>query len=439
MISMRASLLFLLTFLHVAAIADDLETLRKDVQAIVEDRAKKYNCSFSVAATGTGLADTLKVASHDITTESKFAWGSITKMWTGSSIMQLVAAGKLKLEEPFAPYVDAQFAAMRKISFPGMNFSKVRDLWGPDAENVTIHNLLHMQSGIPDFDTANPSRTGKDLDTFRATVYKNPSKDFLEPTLMSVPWVATGKLVAKPGTGFHYSSTNFGLLGLILANHAGIADYRLFNQSSFLPSALASVAKNIKWARTGSPRDNGVVDGFDHTDYNGQDPKVGVNVGAVHGVFSGWSASDFTGPPSTVAELGYALWGKSSTLVPERFRDMMIPTPLNKTFYGLASQNVGEMGIAGGEGDYSIAYGHLGATYGYDSIYGYNPKLDVGIAVASSIETNDQTQPADAYCGVYNRVKNYLLKEPVQTCTYTTSGYYGGKCVCRLAETIIVV
>merc|ERR1712166_912912 len=98
-------------------------------------------------------------------------------------------------------------------------------------------------------------------------------------------------------------------------------------------------------------------------------------------------------------------------------------------FYGLASQNVGMMGITGGsilDPTMERAYGHLGATYGYDSIFGYNPTLDLGIAVASNIETAQQLQPADAFCGVFNRVKNYMRGGKVQTCTYDTSGYYGG-------------
>jgi len=444
MTAMGLSFLCVAALLHVSA-ADDMQTLMKDLQAIVEERASKYNCSFSIAVKSPTLGDTVKVASHDITTESRFAWGSITKMWTGASIMQLVAAGKLKLDEPFAPYVDAQFAAMKKINFPGMTFTKASDLWGPKVNEVTIRNLLHMQSGVPDFDTATPSRTGKPSDSFRATVYANPSKDFLEPMLMSVPWVATHNLTSTPGSGFHYSSTNFGLLGLILAHHAGIADYRTFNQTSFLPDELAASAAGIKWARTGSPRDNGVVDGFDRTDYNGQDPNKtgGVNVIDVHGVFSGWSASDFTGAPSVVAELGHALWGNGSTIVPKKYRDMMVPSASNnhgkEEFYGFASQNVGLMGITGGEGDFATAYGHLGATYGYDSIFGYNPRLDLGVSIASSIETMDQTQPADAYCGVFNRVKNFMLKEPVEICTYQTSGYYGGQCVCKPPKTALIV
>ena len=69
--------------------------------------------------------------------------------------------------------------------------------------------------------------------------------------------------------------------------------------------------------------------------------------------------------------------------------------------------------------------------YGYDSILGYNPKLDLAVAVASNIETPEQLQPSDAFCGVFNRAKNFLNGEKVQTCTFSASGYYGGKCSCK--------
>jgi len=303
---------------------------------------------------------------------------------------------------------------------------------------VTIRNLLAMQSGIPDFDTANPSRTGPDLDTFRATVYAHPTTDYFEPTLMSEPWVALHKLTSTPGEGFHYSSTNFGLLGLILAHHAGVADIRQLNQSVFIPPSLSKVNGDIGWAKTGSPVEHGVVVGYDRTDYNGQDPKknpAGVDVSHVNGVFAGFTASDFVGPTSAVAELGYALWGSTSLLMPAKYRDLMVPDltthDFRKAFYGLASQNVGLMGLTGGTGDYAVAYGHLGATYGYDSILGYNPKLDLAIAVATNIETAQQLQPSDAFCRVFNRAKNFLNSETVQSCSYSAGSYYGGKCSCK--------
>jgi len=147
--------------------------------------------------------------------------------------------------------VNAQFAAMSKIGFPGMNFSTVSDLWGPQVDNVTIRDLLHMESGIPDFDTASPSGHGKPMDPFRATVYAHPAHDFAEPELLSFSWVATKGLNITPGSSFQYSSTNFGLLGLILSQKAGVADYRDFNQSTFIPDDFSHVTKEIAWASVG--------------------------------------------------------------------------------------------------------------------------------------------------------------------------------------------
>ena len=139
-----------LSYSDAARSAADFEAMKKDVQAIVEARTQKYNCTFSVAVKAPSLdsAKVLPFVAGGATAASKFAWGSITKMWTGASIMQLVAKGVVGLDQPAAPLVDAQLAAMKRISFPGMNnFTRLRDLYGPDVEKVTIHNLLHMQSG----------------------------------------------------------------------------------------------------------------------------------------------------------------------------------------------------------------------------------------------------------------------------------------------------
>ena len=122
-------------------------------------------------------------------------------MWTGASIMQLVAQGKLDLHQPVAPIIDAQLAAMAKINFPGMeSFNKMSDLWGAQVETVTLRELLAMQSGIPDFDTANPSRTGPDLDPFRATVYSEPGHDFLEPA-KSIRAKSIGQILSESAAG----------------------------------------------------------------------------------------------------------------------------------------------------------------------------------------------------------------------------------------------
>jgi len=251
---------------------DRLDVLKEDLQKIVDMHAESYNCTFSISIRSPDFGDIpLAFSSGDfgVTPSTKFAWGSITKMWTGASIMQLVARGKLRLKEKASTIVDPILKQMKSSgSFPDMNFSSLSDLYGDEVNKVTIENLLAMQSGIPDFDTANPSRTGPDLDPFRATVYANPNENFSESTLMSLPWVATHNLTSKPGEGFHYSSTNFGILGLISASFYGHAEnYMNYDQSTFISDipSLQNVKDSIRWAVNGSPKSFDVIPGFDRT------------------------------------------------------------------------------------------------------------------------------------------------------------------------------
>merc|ERR1719221_1849477 len=103
-----------------------------------------------------------------------------------------------------------------------MNFTKLSDLFGHNVSIVTVRNLISMQSQVPDFDTANPDPSEGNPDPFRAEVYANPHVDYTVPDLISLPWVATGYINAsRVGRGFDYTTTNFELLGLILAYKYG--------------------------------------------------------------------------------------------------------------------------------------------------------------------------------------------------------------------------
>ena len=79
---------------------------------------------------------------------------------------------------------------------------------------------------------------------------------------------------------------------------------------------------------------------------------------------------------------------------------------------------------------FNQAYGHLGATYGYQSSLIYFPAADVSLAVASNIETDNQVQPTDVACHAYHAVLAALYGWPEPTCTYTPNGYFGGTCDC---------
>ena len=85
---------------------------------------------------------------------------------------------------------------------------------------------------------------------------------------------------------------------------------------------------------------------------------------------------------------------------------------------------------ASSAGPYGRAYGHLGATYGYDSIVIYFPAADVSLAVGTTIETDEQSAPSDAVCLAYHAVLAALTNSTEPTCVYRKSGYWGGVCDC---------
>ena len=129
--------------------------------------------------------------------------------------------------------------------------------------DITVGQMLNMTSGIPDFDTAKGH--GVMSDSLRAELYKNPGKIYTPTELMSVPWVAHKYRPCRDhGPYWHkcYSSTNFMLLGLLLANGT---TWNKFDQSQFLP---ASLKDRLKFAVSGAPSDYTAVHGYDRTSYN---------------------------------------------------------------------------------------------------------------------------------------------------------------------------
>jgi hypothetical protein len=134
-----------------------------------------------------------------------------------------------------------------------VNFTCSEDLWGKEIHNVTIWHLATMNSGVPDFDTAKPYPRPP-TDSLRQTIYKNPNKDYYPHELISFPWVATGSLEFIPGTKrFAYSSTNFVLLGLILARMDKKERWSDYKQSSFLPKQMLKTLPSVVYWKKGAP------------------------------------------------------------------------------------------------------------------------------------------------------------------------------------------
>ena len=283
--------------------------------------------------------------------------GSVTKTFTAETILRLVDAGKLSLNDPVAKYQP-----------------EVLGVKGGGAAHITIRELLNMSSGFFDFQEDPAFIT---LGTNRPDTAFDP--DYVISVAMKHP------LYFTPGTDFHYSNTNTVLLGLIIQQVAGepVADafyQQLFgplgmSQSSFpdrtssaipLPHARGYYfATPEEAAALGTPTDE--------TTWN---PSWGWTAGA--GI-------------STVRDL--AIWaralGSGQLLKPATFaqQKQFIAVPGSTARYGL------------GMFDFDGYFGHNGSLPGYTTFVAFQPITHRTIVVITNLTTPAQS-PADQLASI---------------------------------------
>ena len=132
-----------------------------------------------------GLADLSTGQALD--TSTTFDIGSVSKQVTATAVLLLAQDGSLSLDDPLSRWV------------PGL------PAW---ADAVTVADLVHHTSGIPDYTErlANDGRTLADRATQRETV---------------ASLAAVGELRAPPGERFEYSNSNYVLLAEVVREASG--------------------------------------------------------------------------------------------------------------------------------------------------------------------------------------------------------------------------
>jgi len=398
--------------------------LQERLQAIINDAASTFECEMSMAvqsSQGGLVVSAGGAADHD-----KFVWGSVTKQFTGAALLQAVEAGLLpSLDVPVHPYLDPM---LKKLGL-----GKLSQLFGWVANFITARHLATMSSGVPDYDTATPFPTMDD--PFRAEAYATPSIEYTPAKLLNVSWVATGSLTFAPGSQFHYSSTNFVLLGLLLAELHGADSWDEWDQGCLLdalPPARRAMYSRTSFAVHGPPSRYTGVHGYDRTTYNGGNSSLrpGTDVSDIAGVYGGWTASDVTASTADIARFSYDLYGAAAPqLLSPESQAVMVPDASSHGQYGFATFQLSGLTGQSALSPLFKAYGHLGATYGYQSVEAYFPAIDVSLAIASNIETDHQTQPSYAACYAYQALVAAATNTTEAKCTYG-SGSYFGKCNC---------
>lgn len=129
-----------------------------------------------------GYADLAK--RRPLTPADHFRIGSNTKTFVISVLLQLVDEGKLRLDDPLD------------------NFSLGVAI--PDGRNITVREACQMRSGLFEaYDTPEFARM-------------NITRDTVLDSRTVIKWAVNQKPYFSPGKGYHYSNTNYLILGLII-------------------------------------------------------------------------------------------------------------------------------------------------------------------------------------------------------------------------------
>jgi D-alanyl-D-alanine carboxypeptidase len=284
--------------------------------------------------------------------------GSIAKTMTATIVLQLVDEGKLGLDQQLSDF---------RPDVPG-------------AEAMTIRQLLNMTSGL--FDYGDDPALHRALDDHPRQPWT--AEQLVEIGLQHPPYFA-------PGQGWHYSNTNYALLGLIAEQLTNRPLGQLFHERLFAPLGMSeSLYPDLASSALPAPSARGYLYGTladveagmpaqarplrDVTDYS---PSFGGAAGAVISTLDDlhrWAPALANG---TLLE---------PATQEERLTWVDLAPGLQ---YGLGIQNANGM------------LGHNGAIPGFQSYLGYDPDHRLTVVVLTNLYlTADGTSPADALARV---------------------------------------
>jgi hypothetical protein len=192
-------------------------SLTSSLQKIIDAGAHQDNISYSFAVVSTEFTATVAAGADDrksgtqVTTDSMYPAGSVTKPYTAVAAMRLYDQGLLDLEEPVHKILDPW---LKSQSIPPL-----LSLWknDPTIESVTSRQLLGMQAGFLDYADG----------YIRNWTINHPHQDYLPMDFID----ALDKTFRfKPGAGAAYSSDGFVLMGLVLTAVSGGTTWSDFDQ-----------------------------------------------------------------------------------------------------------------------------------------------------------------------------------------------------------------
>jgi CubicO group peptidase (beta-lactamase class C family) len=143
------------------------------------------------------------------TIDTTFEIASLSKAFTAAAILMLRDEGKLKLDDSICRFTDP-----------------CPEAWKP----ITIKQLLHHTSGIPDYESALEMGSTKYADAMALS----------DAPQRLIDAARAKPLDFAPGSKFHYSNTGYLLLGFAIEKASGVSYAQYLQSKIFTPLQLTS-------------------------------------------------------------------------------------------------------------------------------------------------------------------------------------------------------
>ena len=187
-------------------------------------------------------------AASAIRPSDAFRVASITKAFTAAVIWRLAEDKKLSVDGLIGLYIDPNVVAHIHV-LNGVSY----------GEQISIRQLLCHCSGIWDYAVENKNML--------RYVFSHPNHQWEPPDLINIV-LKEGKPYFKPGDSFHYSDTNYILLGQIIEKVTGKPLTQVYREQIYEPLQLKDTYLEGREPSVGGPRSHNYVGYLDETNYN---------------------------------------------------------------------------------------------------------------------------------------------------------------------------
>lgn len=195
-----------------AELAEEFETVF--TQRLYEGAAYVLYGGEELYSGGVSKAD--KTTGVDNSADVVYRIASVSKQFTAAAILKLCEEGKLSLDDTLSPY------------FPDYTIGK----------DITIRDLLTMQSGIPDF-VRSYDENGYEVDSASAFVSGVDRDNTAEENQSAMlKHIYAKELLYTPGERYSYSNANYLLLGLIVGQVSGTNCHDYIRTNFFEPLGM---------------------------------------------------------------------------------------------------------------------------------------------------------------------------------------------------------